>query len=246
MSALSSHAILNRLNKGDLVISPILNSDQIGESSVDLRMGTVVMVARAGLQSHVEPSAYLKATNLDHHDSVKDRKQKHDRFDIPFHKPFLLHPGSLALVPTLEWVTLPENLQGVVTARSSWAREGLNIATATIVNPNYRGIITLELANLGEIPIMLYPGLRLAQIAFYELTKLPKGSTKKQKNKPQFDMNFEPEAGDIAKHDQCFIPRKNDDNKAESHIEIVQQAPRLITTPPRGLFCRILKKLTPG
>lgn len=44
-------------------------------------------------------------------------------------------------------------------------REGLNIATATIINPEYHGIITLELANFGAIPIEIYPGLRIAQIA---------------------------------------------------------------------------------
>ena len=118
----------------------------------------------------------------------------------------LLHPGSLALVPTLEWVALPFDLQGVVTARSSWAREGLNIATATIVNPGYRGIITLELANFGEIPIRLYPGLRLAQIAFYELLCFD-AEADKNLHQGQFDMAFEPSAGNVAKHDGPFIPR---------------------------------------
>jgi dCTP deaminase len=102
----------------------------------------------------------------------------------------------------MEWVKIPNNLQGIVTARSSWAREGLNIATATIVNPGYRGIITLELANFGEIPITLYPGLRLAQIALYELTTPIEDDQKRS----QFDMKFEPSAGNIAKDDYCFIP----------------------------------------
>lgn len=207
MPALSSHAISKRLVKGDLVVSPILSKDQLGKSSIDLRMGTVVMVARAGLQSHVEPTAYLRTQDPSHHDSVKSSKQKHDRFDVPFQKSFLLHPGTLALVPTLEWVSLPNDVQGVVTARSSWAREGLNIATATIVNPSYRGIITLELANFGQIPIMLYPGLRLAQIAFYQLDQKVRPDPDEE---PQFDLDFEPKAGDIAKHDQFFLPEKQE------------------------------------
>ncbi len=210
MPALSSHAISKRLVKGDLVVSPILSKDQLGKSSIDLRMGTVVMVARAGLQSHVEPTAYLRTLDPSHHDSVKSSKQKHDRFDVPFQKSFLLHPGTLALVPTLEWVSLPNDVQGVVTARSSWAREGLNIATATIVNPSYRGIITLELANFGQIPIMLYPGLRLAQIAFYQLDQKVRPDSDE---KPQFDLDFEPKAGDIAKHDQFFLPEKQEFRK---------------------------------
>lgn len=208
MSALSKKSIAFRLAKKSLIVSPILDKEQLGPSSIDLRMGTVVMVARAGAQSHVEPLAYKDGAD---HDSVRGRQQKHERFDIPYHKPFLLHPGTLALVPTLEWVKIPNDLQGIVTARSSWAREGLNIATATIVNPGYRGIITLELANFGEIPITLYPGLRLAQIAFYELTDTTIQTDQAQPQEiqaSQFDMNFEPVAGNIAKNDQFFIPPK--------------------------------------
>ncbi|MFQ6333998.1 dCTP deaminase [Methylophilus sp. 3sh_L] len=209
MSALSKKAIEERLSTTSakkLTVSPILDRLQIGPSSIDLRMGNVVMVAKAGGQSHVEPAVYKKVKD---HDCVRYKQQKHERVDIPFGKPFLLHPGTLALVPTLEWVHLPLDLQGIVTARSSWAREGLNIATATIVNPDYRGIITLELANFGEIPIELYPGLRLAQIAFYLLDDAPT-----EGYVGQFKMSFEPAAGDISQDDDYFIPVKENRDKS--------------------------------
>lgn len=208
MSALSRSAIVSRLRKGDLVISPILKAEQIGASSVDLRMGTVALMARAGAQSHVDPFAYLPKAEAGPHETVRDRQQKHERFDVPFGKSFLLHPGSLVLVPTLEWVRIPENLQGVVTARSCWAREGLNIATATIINPKYRGIITLELANFGDIPIRLSPGIRLAQLALYVLdVNNSEGESAYAIIKPegQFDMSFEPSAGNIVKGDEEFV-----------------------------------------
>jgi len=210
MSALSRSSILERMKRRELIVSPILSEDQLGMSSVDLRMGTVVLVARAGAQSHVDPQVYAEENaRTKSHGSVQESKQKHERFDIPFRESFLLHPGALALVPTLEWVILPADLQGVVTARSSWAREGLNIATATIVNPGYQGIVTLELANFGEIPIRLYPGLRLAQIAFYALQRdKPAEDDEHLKKKSQFDMAFEPSAGDIAKGDYPFIPQR--------------------------------------
>ncbi len=120
--------MLRQLAERKLVISPLLAADQVGGSSIDLRMGTVVLMARAGSRSHVDPAAY-KTPN--EYEGIESRKQKHERFDVPYLHSFLLHPGSLALVPTLEWVKLPRHLQGIVTARSSWAREGLNIATAT-------------------------------------------------------------------------------------------------------------------
>lgn len=198
MSALSRSSIVSRLKTGELIVSPVLAEKQLGPSSVDLRMGTVVLLARAGAQSHVDPIAYLKEiAQPEHHDTIRDKKQKHERFDVPFGKSFLLHPGSLALVPTLEWVKLPFDLQGVVTARSSWAREGLSIATATIVNPGYAGIVTLELANLGDVPMRLYPGLRLAQIAFYSLVSADQNADKSALE-GQFHMSFEPSGGNIA------------------------------------------------
>jgi dCTP deaminase len=205
MGALSKSSIVERFKAGELVISPILSPKQLGPSSVDLRMGTVALVARAGAQSHVDPFYYIDdATAPKGHEGIKRQQQKHERFDVPFGGTFLLHPGSLVLVPTLEWIKLPGDLQGVVTARSSWAREGLNIATATIINPGYQGIVTLELSNLGEIPIALCPGLRLAQIAFYMLVRSDPISDKSSLDS-QFTMSFEPRAGNIAQHDEAFV-----------------------------------------
>jgi len=221
MSALSRSSIEKRLRSSDpnrLVVSPILDRKQIGNSSIDLRVGNVVMVAKAGGQSHVEPSVYKSAGD---HDCVRYKQQKHERVDIPFEKAFLLHPGTLALVPTLEWVHLPKDLQGIVTARSSWAREGLNIATATIVNPGYRGIITLELANFGEIPIELYPGLRLAQIAFYKLEQEDdEVEDEDQGYDGQFKFSFEPAAGDISKDDDYFIPVKTKSKESDDKCDL--------------------------
>jgi dCTP deaminase len=204
MAVLSRNAIKGKIASGDLVVSPILSDAQIGGSSIDLRMGTIALISKAGAQSHVNPTSYRDDHNkTDSHDRVQEKKQKHERYDIPFKESYLLHPGSLALVPTLEWVCLPLNLQGLVTARSSWAREGLNIATATLINPGYRGIITLELANFGEIPIKLYPGLRLAQIAFSELAIIEEQGDKIADS--QFSMSFEPIAGDIVGDDWPFV-----------------------------------------
>jgi len=165
-----------------LVVSPILLDGQIGAGRVDLRMGNVVLMVRARGASHVDPAdaSHIgrtdgERTTKGHHDFAVGLHQKHERYEIPFDQKFLLHPGSLALVPTLEWIKLPRDIIGTVTARSSWAREGLSIATATLIEPNYEGIVTLELANLGQIPITLYPGLRIAQITFAEV----KGKTRR-------------------------------------------------------------------
>jgi dCTP deaminase len=202
MSTLGRTKIIERMRRGDLSIAPLLSADQIGAASVDLRMGNVVLIVRARGSSHVDPAATKRMQLSSDHARESTLQQKHERFELPFRSRFLLHPGGLALVPTLEWVSVPADLIGAVTARSTWAREGLSIATATLIEPGYQGIVTLELANMGEIPIALYPGIRYAQIEFATVI----GDTQRP-NKSQFDLSFEPRQGEIAKEsDYPFLP----------------------------------------
>lgn len=203
MTVLSRGTLIKRMRDHTLIVSPILSAKQIGAASIDLRVGNVVLMVRARGSSHVDPGAFLD-TGSTHRSREVHRQQKHERYEIPFGARFLLHPGALALVPTLEWLRLPGDLLGTVTARSTWAREGLSIATATLIEPYYEGIATLELANLGQIPIALYPGLRIAQIAFAEVAG---DSRRPRANKSQFLLSFEPRQGDISQHDDAFIPR---------------------------------------
>lgn len=206
MAILGRQALIHEMRSDRLVISPLLSSAQIGAASVDLRMGNVVLMVRARGTSHVDPvDAKEKAKRPVEYDIEFGRRQKHERYEVPFGTRFLLHPGSLALVPTLEWIKLPEDIHGSVTARSTWAREGLSIATATFVEPRYQGIVTLELSNLGQIPVALYPGMTMAQIA---LTRV-EGDTVRP-SKGQFGMSFEPSQGAIAKPDDLpFIPGRS-------------------------------------
>jgi dCTP deaminase len=205
VSALVKKTILESIAKRHLVVSPILSAKQIGASSIDLRLGNVFLMVRARGLSDVDPARFAHSDETaGDHDFHQARRQKHERFEAPFKQKFLLHPGMLALVPTLEWIKLPANLQGIVTARSSWAREGLSIATASLIHPGYKGIITLELANLGQIPLVLYPGLRIAQIAFHTLTE----PAKEEDMGSRFDMAFEPVEGNVAHGDEVFLPKK--------------------------------------
>jgi len=203
MSILGRNELIGRLNRESLVVSPILSEAQIGAASIDLRLGNVVLMVRARGTSHVDPiAAKSAAKSAEGHQAELGRQQKHERYEIPFHSRFLLHPGSLALMPTLEWIQLPKDLHGSVTARSTWAREGLSIATATFIEPLYQGIVTLELANMGEIPIALYPGMRVAQIAFSTVV----GETTRP-DPSQFRLSFEPQQGKVAGNDDFpFIP----------------------------------------
>lgn len=206
MSVLSKADILARIATGELVIAPILKPEiQFGRASVDLRLGTMASIVRGSGLSHVDPKSYISRKTTEEHVLEQGRRRKLEHVSVPFGLPIILHAGSLILVPTLEWVKLPRDLTGVVTARSSWAREGLSIATATFINPCYNGIITLELSNLGQVPIVLYPGMRPAQIALHHIN-VEHAESCTTGTASQFDLSFESLAGDITKNDEDFIP----------------------------------------
>ena len=84
---------------------------------------------------------------------------------------FVLHPGEFVLGSTLEMVTLPDDLAARVEGKSSLGRLGLMThATAGFVDPGFSGHVTLELSNVATLPIMLYPGMKIGQLAFFRLS----------------------------------------------------------------------------
>ena len=133
MTVLGRGDIIECIRSHKLVISPTLSKDQI--RSVDLRMGNIVLMVRARQASHVDPVALKRASRTQDHLGEASRQQKHERYEIPFRTKFLLHPGSLALVPTFEWLQLPPRFAWDCSRRGRvGAREGLSIATAEKVD----------------------------------------------------------------------------------------------------------------
>ena len=166
---LTGSAILKRMADDfpdRLVIVPIIGPNQIqpNEGSVDLRIAHEFMVGQRSTLEAVDP---LKVTRGELAGGYLQRLY------IPPGDQFVLHPRQFALGATLEYVRLPGNICAEVIGRSRWARIGLIIAMATFVHPGYAGCLTLELQNLGDIPINLYPGLPIAQIIFQSCTPVP-------------------------------------------------------------------------
>ena len=151
-------------NDNDLVITPLLDDvNQIGEASIDVRLGREFIVAKQTKISSLDP---IRRSALERTIPLYQEKIKLD-----FGQPYILHPRQFVLASTLEFVSIPKDLMGYVVGRSSWGRLGLIIATATMVDPLYRGIITLELVNVGPIPIHLYPCSRIAQLVLHEVPR---------------------------------------------------------------------------
>ncbi|WP_373532175.1 dCTP deaminase [Vampirovibrio sp.] len=173
---LNEAQILERLVDPDperrIIITPLLKpEEQFGPTSVDLRLGTDFQV--------------MARTNLTHMDLMKDPEalsrdvQKHmQHVKVKPTEPFILHPGEFALASTLEYVKVPLDLAARLEGRSTWGRLGLQIhATAGFVDPGFRGALTFELSNVSNIPLPLYPGVRISQICFFlsTTTNLPYG-----------------------------------------------------------------------
>ncbi|GAB3494805.1 dCTP deaminase [Flexivirga lutea] len=97
-------------------------------------------------------------------------------------EPFVLHPGEFVLGSTYEQVTLPDDVAARVEGKSSLGRLGLlTHATAGFVDPGFSGHVTLELSNVATLPIKLWPGMKIGQLCFFQLSspaESPYGSAK--------------------------------------------------------------------
>src|SRR6185437_9726538 len=95
-----------------------------------------------------------------------------DLVEVKPDEPFILHPGEFVLGSTLERVALPDDLVARLEGKSSLGRLGLLIhSTAGYVDPGWDGFLTLELSNVANLPITLYPGMKIGQISFLTLTE---------------------------------------------------------------------------
>lgn len=136
-----------------LVVCPLLDNKQIGTASIDLRLGTQFMEVQRAKQGVLDPFS----------------EQKEQRFNIAFGNQLVIHPGQFLLGATLEYLRLPRQISGQVLNRSSWARNGLLVATAVSVHPGFTGALTLELVNDGTVPLRLITGSRICQLVLWKL-----------------------------------------------------------------------------
>jgi len=90
---------------------------------------------------------------------------------IPDNEPFIVQPGEFVLGVTRETLTVPDDLVVRVEGRSSLGRLGIIVhSTAGFVDPGFSGTITLEISNLNRMPVALYPGMRICQLAFEQMS----------------------------------------------------------------------------
>lgn len=182
-----------------LVVCPMLDAEQIGSASIDLRLGTEFIEVERTQQSVLDPFSV----------------HKERRFNVPFGNQLTIQPGQFLLGSTLEYLRLPRDLAGQVHNRSSWARNGLLVATALSVHAGYTGVLTLDMVNSGPVPLTLVTGTRICQLVLWEL-----------------DQETSQPYPDSAKYDASLGPQPSRlSRESEERARIVAVGDRL-----RGLF----------
>lgn len=166
MAVLTNNKIRERLKSGDLHFKPELDSFQLHDHVVDLRLGFTFLVPKQWRitergRETVTITHFNKA-GLDCYDVVELEEGQY----------FELLPHEFILVSTLETIKLPNDLMAVIYPRSSTNRKGLSLDLTGIIDCGYEGTLALPVRNNTNAQVVrLYPGERICQLAFEELTE---------------------------------------------------------------------------
>jgi dCTP deaminase len=148
------------LKSGKITIKPSPDlKTQLGSCSVDLKLGSSFRVFEHSRHAYIDP--FKKDISDDVTREIRIKKGE----------PFIIQPGDFVLATTIEYLEVPDDLTGRLEGRSSIGRLGVVIhSTAANIECGFRGHITLELANMGKMPVALYPGMRICSISFEQLS----------------------------------------------------------------------------
>lgn len=165
---LSDRDIKKYLKEKRLVIEPLPTAEQLQPAWIDLTLGTDFLTFKRTSTAFIDPK-----NPQDYTEPVK----------IEDGKPFILHPGEFVLGSVREYVKLPDDLAAAVDGRSSLGRLGiLTHITSTFVNPGWGGRLVLEINNVGKMPVMLYPGMRICKLVFFKLSSPSENPYDKRKD----------------------------------------------------------------
>jgi len=168
---LSDRTIRQEIESGRIVIDPF-DASNVQPSSVDVRVDRQFRVFHNARYPYIDVRQPMDDLT--------------ELVEISDDEPFILHPGEFVLGSTLERVMLPDDLVARLEGKSSLGRLGLLIhSTAGYVDPGWDGFLTLELSNVANLPITLYPGMKIGQISFFKLTSPAETPYGKPGNKDQ-------------------------------------------------------------
>jgi len=164
---LSDRDIRAEIAAGRVGCEPFTES-MIQPSSVDVRLDKFFRVFENHKYSVIDPS-------IEQPDLTREVIAEGE-------EPFILHPGEFVLASTYEVITLPDDIAGRLEGKSSLGRLGLlTHSTAGFIDPGFSGHITLELSNVANLPVKLFPGMKIGQLCLIKLSspaEHPYGSEK--------------------------------------------------------------------
>jgi dCTP deaminase len=153
---LSDRSLKRALKEGRLVVDPF-DADAIQPSSIDLRLDRYFRVFHNARYPYIDVKEPMEGLT--------------ELVEVKEDDAFILHPGEFVLASTLEVVKIAPDLAARLEGKSSLGRLGLlTHSTAGFLDPGFEGHVTLELSNVANLPITLYPGMRIGQIAVFQLT----------------------------------------------------------------------------
>jgi len=153
---LSDRDIKAELTAGRIGLDP-LDSSMIQPSSIDVRLDGLFRLFDNHKYAYIDPA--------------EDQPELTHLIETKPDEPFILHPGEFVLGATYEQVTLPDNIAARLEGKSSLGRLGLlTHSTAGFIDPGFSGHVTLELSNVATLPIKLWPGMKIGQLCFFQLS----------------------------------------------------------------------------
>ena len=153
---LSDRDIKAEISAGRVQLEPY-DEGMIQPSSIDVRLDRWFRVFENHRYPHIDPS-------IEQEDLTRLLETEGD-------EPFILHPGEFVLASTYEVITLPDDIAGRLEGKSSLGRLGLlTHSTAGFIDPGFSGHITLELSNVANLPVKLYPGMKIGQLCLIKLS----------------------------------------------------------------------------
>lgn len=153
---LSDRDIRAEITAGRVAVAPFAES-MIQPSSVDVRLDRFFRVFENHKYSVIDPS--IEQSELTREVVVEPNEH------------FILHPGEFVLASTYEIITLPDDIAGRLEGKSSLGRLGLlTHSTAGFIDPGFSGHITLELSNVANLPVKLFPGMKIGQLCLIKLS----------------------------------------------------------------------------
>ncbi|HEX5740140.1 MAG TPA: dCTP deaminase [Pilimelia sp.] len=153
---LSDRDLVAEIKAGTLGLSPF-EPALVQPSSIDVRLDRLFRVFHNHLYTHIDPA--VRQDDLT------------SEVEVPEGQPFVLHPGEFVLASTLEVITLGDRLAGRLEGKSSLGRLGLlTHSTAGFIDPGFSGHVTLELSNVANLPITLWPGMKIGQLCIFRLS----------------------------------------------------------------------------